>query len=52
MKQKEIRKTTSIRIDPDILQEARIQAVKSRMKLGAWLEAAIREKTKRDLKNM
>ena len=45
------RHAQSIRIDPNILQEARIEAVKARMKLGAWLEAAIREKIDRESKN-
>ena len=42
------RPNTSIRIDPDILQEARIEAVKAKMTLGEWLEIAIKEKIKRD----
>jgi len=50
MKQKKVRQTTSIRIDPEILHKARIEAVKSKMTLGAWLEEAIRETIERDTK--
>jgi len=38
------RPNTSIRIDPEILHKAKIEAVKAKMSLGEWLEAAIKEK--------
>lgn len=40
----------SIRIDRDVVYLAKIEAVKSKMTLGEWLEAAIKEKIKRDRK--
>ena len=40
--------TTSIRIDPEALHEARVAAVTARKTLGRWLEEAIREKIQRE----
>lgn len=34
----------SIRIDPEILHQAKIEAVKAKVTLGVWLEQAIRGK--------
>jgi len=45
------RPNTSIRVDPEVLHKARIEAVKSKMTLGEWLEVAIKEKIKRDRKD-
>jgi predicted HicB family RNase H-like nuclease len=45
---KSVKPNTSIRIDLEVLHQARVEAVKSRMTLGEWLEAAIKEKIKRD----
>ena len=39
---------TSIRVDPDILHQARVAAVIKRMTMGKWLEEAILEKIKRE----
>ena len=39
---------TSIRVDPDILYQARVAAVIKRMTMGKWLEEAILEKIKRE----
>ena len=36
-----MKRTTSIRIDPDVLHKARIAAVTERKTLGQWLEEAI-----------
>lgn len=41
----------SIRIDRDVVYLAKIEAVKSKMTLGEWLEAAIKEKIKRGRKD-
>jgi predicted HicB family RNase H-like nuclease len=38
---------TSIRIDPDILHQARIAAVTQKKTLGRWLEEAILDKLKK-----
>ena len=40
--------TTSIRIDPDALHQARITAVTAKKTLGQWLEEAILEKIERE----
>ena len=41
---KGITPNTSIRIDPDVLHQARIAAVTQRKTLGHWLEEAIMDK--------
>lgn len=38
------RPNVSIRIDPQILLQAKIEAVKTQMTLGQWLEKAIQER--------
>jgi len=43
-----IKPNTSIRIDPDVLHQARIAAVTERKTLGQWLEQAVLEKIERD----
>jgi hypothetical protein len=42
---------TSIRVDPDILHQARVAAVIRRQTMGKWLEEAILEKIEREQKN-
>ena len=37
----------SIRINPEVLHQAKIEAVKTRKTLGEWLENAIHEKIER-----
>jgi len=44
------RPTTSIRVNPDILHEARVAAVVQKKTLGQWLEEAIIEKITREQK--
>ena len=39
---------TSIRVDPDILHQARVAAVIQRKTMGKWLEEAILEKIERE----
>ena len=48
MKKSKAKPTTSIRINPEILQQARIAAVTSKKTLGKWLEEAIVEKIERE----
>ena len=43
---------TSIRVDPDILHQARVAAVIKRMTMGKWLEEAILEKVEREQKEV
>ena len=45
-----IKPIKSIRIDPDVLHQARVTAVTARKTLGVWLEEAIQEKIERDRK--
>jgi len=45
-----IKPNTSIRIDLDILHQARVAAVIQRKTLGRWLEEAIVEKVERERK--
>jgi predicted HicB family RNase H-like nuclease len=40
----------SIRINPEVLYLAKIEAVKAKKTLGAWLEEAINEKIERSNK--
>lgn len=47
MKEKHRWPTTSIRINPDILHQARIAAVTERKTLGLWFEEAILQKIER-----
>lgn len=47
MKESKSKPNVSIRIDPDVLHLAKIEAVKAKITLGEWLEEAIREKIER-----
>jgi predicted HicB family RNase H-like nuclease len=49
---KGITPNTSIRIDPDVLHQARIAAVTQKKTLGRWLEEAINEKIARTKKKV
>ena len=44
MKESKAKPTTSIRVDPVVLHQARIAAVSAKKTLGKWLEEAIMEK--------
>jgi len=48
MNEKPIRKPRSVKIDPEALHRARVEALRSKKSLGAWLEEAIEEKIKRE----
>jgi len=39
---------TNVKINPDVLHEARVEALRSRKTLGEWLEDAIEEKVARE----
>ena len=43
---------TSIRVDPDVLHQARVAAVIQRKTMGKWLEEAILEKIEREQKEV
>ena len=48
MKESKSKPNVSIRINPEILHQARIAAVTAKKTLGEWLEEAIKEKIKRE----
>jgi predicted HicB family RNase H-like nuclease len=48
MKEGKSKPNVSIRIDKEILHQAKIEAVKAKKTLGEWLEEAIREKIERE----
>ena len=48
MKESKAKPTTSIRVDPEVLRQARIAAITSKKTLGKWLEEAIIEKIERE----
>ena len=50
MKEKHRWPTTSIRVNPEVLHQARIAAVTRKKMLGQWLEDAIMEKINREQK--
>jgi hypothetical protein len=52
MSEKPVRKPRNIKINPDILLKARIEALCGRKTLGAWLEEAIDEKIVREQKKV
>jgi predicted HicB family RNase H-like nuclease len=47
MKESKSKPNVSIRIDPEVLHQAKIEAVKRKRTLGSWLEEAIKEKIER-----
>jgi predicted HicB family RNase H-like nuclease len=44
MKESKSKPNVSIRIDPEVLHQAKVEAVKAKKTLGQWLEEAIKEK--------
>ena len=48
MKENKSKPNVSIRIDPNVLHQAKIEAVKAKVTLGEWLEEAIRGKIERE----
>ena len=50
MNEKPIRKPRSIKVDPEALHRARVEALRSRKSLGEWLAEAIDEKIEREEK--
>ena len=47
MKEGKSKPNVSIRIDPEVLHQAKVEAVTAKKTLGEWLEEAIKEKIKR-----
>ena len=52
MNEKPVRKPRNIKIDPEALHKARVEALRSRKTLGEWLEKAIDEKIEREEKKV
>ncbi len=48
MKESKAKPTTSVRVDPEVLHQARVASVTSKKTLGKWLEEAITEKIERE----
>jgi len=48
MKEKSPRPNLSIRMNPEVLHQARVAAVSQKKTLGQWLEEAIVEKIERE----
>ena len=47
MDEKPVRKPRNIKINPDALHKARVEALRSKKTLGEWVEEAIDEKIER-----
>lgn len=45
-----VRKPRNVFINPDVLHEAHVKALRKRKPLGQWLEEAIKEKIEREQK--
>ncbi|GAI88541.1 unnamed protein product [marine sediment metagenome] len=52
MNEKVLRKPHNVKINPDVLREAHIEALRSKKKLEKWLEEAIEEEIEREQKNL
>ena len=52
MNEKPIRKPRNVKINPDILLKARVEALRSKKTMGEWLEEAIEEKIEREEKKV
>ncbi len=50
MNEKPVRKPRNVKINPDILLKARVEALRSKKTMGEWLEEAIEEKIEREEK--
>jgi len=50
MKESKARPNTSVRVDREVLHQARVSAVTAKKTLGHWLEEAIQEKIEREQK--
>jgi len=52
MNEKPIRKLRNVKMNPEALHRARVEALRGRKTLGQWLEEAIDEKIKREQKRL
>lgn len=52
MNEKSLRKPRNVKINPDILLKARVEALRAKKTMGEWLEEAIEEKIEREQKKV
>jgi predicted HicB family RNase H-like nuclease len=52
MNEKSVRKLRNVKINPDTLHKARVEALRARRSLGEWPEKAIDEKIEREQKKV
>ena len=52
MNEKPVRKPRNVKIDPEALHRARVEALRSKKMVGEWLEDAIEEKIEREQKKL
>jgi len=52
MNEQVVRKPRNVKINPEALHKARVEALRSKKLLGEWLEEAIREKIEREQKKV
>ncbi|GAI00784.1 unnamed protein product [marine sediment metagenome] len=52
MNEKLLRKPRNVKINPEFLHKARVEALRARKSLGQWLEEAIDEKIEREEKKI
>ncbi|MBA7561633.1 hypothetical protein ES708_03272 [subsurface metagenome] len=52
MNEKPVRKPRSVKIDPEVLHRARVEALRAKKTVGEWLEEAIKEKIEREEKKV
>jgi len=52
MNEKPVRKPRNVKIDPEALHRARVEALRERKTIGQWLEELIEEKIEREEKKL
>jgi len=52
MNEKPVRRPRNVKINPETLHRARVEALRSKKTLGEWLEQAIEEKIEREEKKV
>jgi len=52
MNEKPVRKPRNVKIDPEALHRARVEALRERKTIGEWLEELIEEKIEREEKKL
>jgi len=52
MNEKPVRKPRNVKVNPDTLHEAQVEALRARKSLGQWLEEVMDEKIEREENNI